>query len=230
MTKITDHTHHPTYTYQDIVDGGVLVVGMVDVDKRFVLDDAVDNISPLKKAIQTGRRDYKLSSGFGLAERLGEDLVSDMLVRYKTERWIGNEAMAAIRAAFPERYLLLARLEDTNESRSTSCYKKKKPKKKDKDGNETDEEVEGPDKYSVLRMKRRGAKISIDVFDLAQDIIVWSGTHNSSVSESLSYETTVWVGDDTFVETFPYPDYPSWESAYQNTARGHVIHMPHSGE
>lgn len=138
--------------------------------------------------------------------------------------------MAEIRDKAPERYVLFARLEGISEYRSSNCYKRKKKKKKDEDGMETDEYEDTPDVYDVYRSSERSAIVSMDVFDLAQDIIVWSGTRDASSSNDQSYKTGSYVGEYDYQDIYPYPDYPSWYITMKNSARGLAIHMPHKND
>ena len=230
LTKVTDHTQHPTYTYQDISDGGILILGLVNSGGEVNLTRIIHRAEYLQGSVLKKRKKYKVSPRSDFANKLGDNMFLSIMENYRNERWITLDMMAAIREQYLDRYIFIARIENTYQRRNTSSYKKDKPKKKDKNGNKTNEDVDGPDKYGVTRSKIRGAIISADVFDLAQDIIVWSGTRDATVTASKTYETKVYVSSNNYTKTFPYPDYPSWRSTFKNSIEGLVTHMPHSKE
>lgn len=230
LTPITDHTQHYSFTYGDVVSGGVIVGGLTDSSSDRKWDEEVDWSASVSDGISKEREQYVVRGDGAVQEVLGIDDYSQMLSQYRTERWIDIRFMAKIRESLPERYVVLATIDRVGEGQSSYCSKRKKKKKKDEDGNDTDEDEDGPDIYDITRSSGRTATVSADVFDLAQDIIVWSGTREASVGRSNQYESSHYVGDYSYLETFPYPSYPSWFFAFKTSAKGLAIHMPHKSD
>jgi len=230
LAPIENHTHHYTFTHSDIVRGGVVAAGLTDSRFDMKAEASSDFSSALTGAFYTQRKEFQVRSAESLQDFMSAERYQQMMNQYKTERWIHLDIMAEIREHISERYVMFARVEDTSQSRSTSCSLRKKKKKKDKDGNETDEYEDGPDVYDLYRYSTRSAEISADVFDLAQDIIVWSGTREESTGYSRSYETDHYVVDGNYVASYPYPDYPSWHSTFESSIEDLVLHMPHRSD
>jgi hypothetical protein len=204
-----------------------MIAGLSATRDQFDDLDSSEWSAAVSDAIETQRSEFKVRSGESLSPLLGNRSYDHMLQQYDDERWIGLETMAALRDLIPERYVILASIDNTNEYRSSSCYEREKKKKKDEDGNDTEEDEDGPTVYDVCRKSKRSAVISADVFDLAQDIIVWSGTRDASMSKENCYETDEYIGEYDRRDSFRYPRYPSWFSTFENSASGLAVHMPH---
>ena len=230
LNPISDHTKHYSFTHHGAVNGGLLVGGVVESFEGVDIVAAVENAQPVANAFGSERKQFTVNSAAALRDLLGDDVYRTVLQRYDQERWVDPQILAKIRDNLPQRYVAFARVEEISERRSSSCYKEKKKKKKDKDGKETDEYEDGPDKYGVSRSSQRTAKISVDVFDLAQDIIVWSGTRDNLEMNSEYYDSRVYVGEDSYLSRYPYPAYPSWYATYYGTARGLAVHFPHKSD
>lgn len=227
LNPISDHTKHYSFTHTDAARGGLLVAGLSDSRDQF--DDLPSDewSAAVSGAIEVERADFTVRSGESLKPLLGDRSYGHMLQQYNDERWIGLETMATIRDLIPERYVILASIDDTNQYKSSSCSARKKKKKKDEDGNDTDEDEDGPTIYDICRTAKRSAVISADVFDLAQDIIVWSGTRDASIITQNCYTSEEYIGDYERRDTYRYPRYPSWFSTFKNSASGLAVHMPH---
>jgi len=230
LATIENHTHHHTFRHGDIANGGLVAAGLTHGQDEVETHEASKLSTTITIAFGLKRKEFDVRSADTLRSIMSEDRYHQMLSQYNAERWIDLDFMAEIRDSIPQRYLVFARVEDTSQSRTSNCSRRKKKKKKDKDGNETDEDEEGPDFYNLWREVTRTAVISADVFDLAQDIIVWSGTREEQTSDSYSYETTSYVTAYDFLEIYPYPDYPSWHKTYINSIKSLVLHMPHKSD
>ena len=227
LNPISNHTKHYSFTHTDAARGGLMVAGLSDNRNQFDDLPADEWSAALSGAIEGERAEFSVRSGESLRPLLGDRAYGDMLQQYNDERWIGLETLAIIRNLIPERYVILARIDDTSQYKSSSCSERKKKKKKDEDGKDTDEDEDGPTIYDICRTAHRSAVISVDVFDLAQDIIVWSGTRDESTISNKCYTSDEYIGEYQSKDTYRYPSYPSWFSTFKNSAKDLAVHMPH---
>ena len=256
LNPITNHTQHYAFNYQDMSRGGILVAAVVDRYGEIDIEESLEITERAQRQFKSERKEFdvasarpffgqfsNLSSNRAITVTLGNNHYSGnlplvesskdsyylrMLEMYQRERWISPELLAKVRDSVPQRFLVMARIEDTSQAKSSSCsvrsaYTEQKKREK-KSGEEEDyDEV----KYQLTRYASRNAEISVDVFDLAQDIIVWSATNSSGASRANSYETDYEISEDESRGEFPYPRYPSWYSAYYNTFYAFAVHLPH---
>ena len=237
LNPITNSTHHYSFTHPDILKGGILTAGLVE--SHTIVDPlkASDSARALMYAIKSERDEFSVGSPESLNQAMNEARYHAALEQYKNERWVDTDLLNDIRQNLPERYVMFARIEDTYEYTSSySSKREKKKKEEDKDSEEKsdaddqeeqEEEEEEEDIYDTSRSSSRGATISADVFDLAQDIIVWSGTRRDSVMRTERYVSNHYVGENSYTAIYPYPDFPSWLTTFEESARGLVVHFPH---
>lgn len=261
LNPISNHTIHHAFNHQDIATGGILIAAVVDRYDEINIEESLEITERAKEQFKSERKEFDVSSArpfFGQlsqpnaenkpivvtlgdsfsanvnlpqVENISETYYREMLEMYQRERWISPELLAKVRDSVPQRFLLMARIEDTSQGKSSSCsvryeYTEQK-KREEKSGEEEDyDEI----KYQLTRSASRYAEISVDVFDLAQDIIVWSATNDSGASHSNSYKTHYNINDHESRDEFPYPGYPSWYSAYYNTFYAFAVHLPHASD
>lgn len=261
LNPITNQTKHYTFNYQDVSSGGVLVAAVVDRYQEIDIVESIEISERVQRQFKSERKELDVSSArpffskfvtsehsgtneivvklggerysgnLPLTAEVGQNYYQEMMEMYQRERWISPELLEQVREAVPQRFLVMARIENTSQDRSSSCsvrsaYTEQK-EREEKSGEEEDyDEI----KYQITRYSSRYAEISIDVFDLAQDIIVWSATNDSGASRSNSYKSDYNVDDGEQEYEFPYPGYPSWYSAYYNTFYAFAVHLPHKSD
>ncbi len=230
LNPITNHTKHYSFTHPDVINGGIMVVGATEYGEDADPQLSVNVTASIARGLSFKRKKFEVKDARPLRGLIEDEVYHQALEQHRRERWIEPELMSRIRDSIKERYIVFAQVTRVGEYNDSSCHKYEKKKKKDKDGNETDEYEDGPDEYGVSRYATRISEISMDVFDLAQDIIVWSGTREGSLMKSEYYKTDHYVGDYSYTYEYPYPDYPTWSSTFAQVSSELAIHFPHKSD
>jgi hypothetical protein len=238
LNPITGHTKHYSFTYADVVRGGVVIGGLTlnpvdseSIEVAFEGSIEEENFSnAIKFAIKSKRAEYSVRSAESLISFMGNEGYAKMIEQYQNERWIDFATMAEIRDQIPERYVMLAQVESTDQYLESSVFLHDKEKKDEdeygSDEGDDAEEVDNEEELDVCTVSRKAwrvATLSSDVFDLAQDIIVWSGTREGREYNSEEYETDCYED----LDAYPYPDFPSWYRTFGDSASGLSVHLPH---
>lgn len=245
LNPLTNQTKHYSFNYEGVSNGGLVVAGVVGKYQELDASESIEISQKAQRVFKQERDEFDVQSaeamvgsisislkGDGLSViQIGKHDYRQIMEMYQRERWVKPELLSIIREATLQRFAVFARIDDTSESQSSYCgvreaYEKQQ-KREEESGEQEDYEE---DKYYVSRSSSRYATISIDVIDLAQDIIVWSATGDGSVTYSESYNTNAEVGEYEYLDSFPYPDYPSWSSAYRDSFYGFAVHLPHESD
>jgi len=191
LNPITNQTKHYTFNYQDVSSGGVLVAAVVDRYQEIDIVESIEISERVQRQFKSERKELDVSSArpffskfvtsehsgtneivvklggerysgnLPLTAEVGQNYYQEMMEMYQRERWISPELLEQVREAVPQRFLVMARIENTSQDRSSSCsvrsaYTEQK-EREEKSGEEEDyDEI----KYQITRAATRKFRLT----------------------------------------------------------------------
>ncbi|MCZ6558242.1 MAG: hypothetical protein O7A69_10775 [SAR324 cluster bacterium] len=176
-TSVTGVRKSKDFTYNDIINGGMAIGGVFSIFEELSAKHKNRNATNLQLSIQEEREDYPLTPMPEVRNTLGREKYETLMEEYATDGIFGKPALAELKSALKERFLVVVRIE--NDDIGDTQYRREFPRK-DARGRIIST---GGIKATIFRE----IKVTAHVYDLQKGKSVWNGLVSSRGVESKLY-------------------------------------------
>ncbi|MDM8523104.1 hypothetical protein QUF80_07010 [Desulfococcaceae bacterium HSG8] len=220
----------PSFSYQAVVKEKMAVGGVVSLVSQLNNSQRNNYANVLRAHFVDERKTFQVAPVFSVIKALGQEEYSQMLSDYKDSGGIDDIWLNKLSGKIKARYVIFTSIqsddiENTREKEKEDKYEDNKDKKKDKK------------KKKVFSRSIRSVSATMNIYDLQQKYIVWSGTVTQKKTRETEYEeqkddaiigiikaaTKTQTSDD---DLYLYPQPPRSNEVVAMVFRGFAENMP----
>jgi hypothetical protein len=224
-TKVAGLKADPSFTYDTVSSGGVVIGGVVSLVKDLGMAEISTYANTMRTQLQEERADYNIAPMASVVSALGEADFMAMMADYKAMGSLSEGHIQKLKEKVAAgRYLVLSRIEANDVTTDRRVEQDKNNK-----GKVTGEKI--------VKIARRNMAVTMEIFDLKEGKRVWSGSITKDKVNKNEYQeqkdgalvAVIKIATkttETEDQKYPYPEPPADTELLEEILQGFATNMP----